>query len=172
MGDFQKALSLVLKHEGGIANVVGDNGGITNFGISLRFYKKKVKVDATPDDIKALTVDDATNIYKTFFWDRQPYAEIVSQPIASKAFDFSVNMGPSVANSLLQKAINSVSGAHLVIDGQLGAKSLDAINKCDADDLWCALVAQAISHYASIAEHNENDKKFLKGWINRARSTC
>jgi len=52
---FEQIINDVLEHEGGYVNDPLDKGGETNFGIAKRWY---------PDlDIKALTKNDAVNIY-------------------------------------------------------------------------------------------------------------
>lgn len=168
MASFYKAIPTVFKHEGGWVDDIDDAGGATNLGISLRFYKKKINPNATKEDIRALTYVDATGIYKQFFWDTNGYEKIDSQLVASKVFDLCVNMGAVQANKCLQLAINSINPrTNLLIDGQLGAKSLNAINLSSPNPLYHALVNQAKEYYKKIAKHG-NNQKFLRGWLNRA----
>jgi len=170
MAKFEPAISQTLKHEGGLENDKFDTGGITAFGISLVFYKKNVKVDATAEDIRHLTADEATSIYKKFFWDRNRYEEIENQKLANRVFDLSVNIGPTMANSLLQKAVNFLKPSlHLVVDGSLGVKTLAAINELSADALYQALINKAESYYEAIASHGENHR-FLFGWLSRLKN--
>lgn len=167
MATFEPALQLVLKHEGGFSDDPDDAGLTTNHGISLRFYRKKVKVDATPKDIRKLTVIEAADIYKKYFWDTQLYNEIQSQRIANRLFDLSINCGISTANSFIQKAINKLKPAtNLVVDGYVGPKTLDAINTLGETEVYCFLLSEAIRYYLSIARKNNNNKYFY-GWINR-----
>ncbi len=57
---FNKAVRIILAHEGGYVNHPADPGGETNMGISKRSY---------PDlDIKNLTVAMAKEIYFRDFW--------------------------------------------------------------------------------------------------------
>jgi lysozyme family protein len=61
MTAFDKALALVLRHEGGLVDDPRDPGGLTNCGISQRAY---------PDlDIRNLKVADIALIYRTDYWD-------------------------------------------------------------------------------------------------------
>lgn len=167
---FDAAISFVLKHEGNYVCDPEDSGGATNHGISLRFYKTKIKPDATVDDIKNLSVNSAIDIYRKYFWDNYQYDSIDDQLIASKLFDLGVNMGPPSAGKCLQRAVNVINpDANLVIDGILMAKSFDAINACDPDSLYPELINQAKIKYEKIASVGDNEK-FLHGWLNRLTS--
>jgi lysozyme family protein len=88
MADFNTAVALVLKHEGGLVDNPQDPGGLTNFGISKRAYPSL--------DIANLTVDDAKAIYQRDYW--KPFMEQeVDQRIANCALDCAVNQGLAVA---------------------------------------------------------------------------
>ena len=59
---FDDIIEVVLEHEGGYVHDPKDLGGETNFGIAKRFY---------PDvDIKNLTKEQAKQIYKKDYWDK------------------------------------------------------------------------------------------------------
>jgi lysozyme family protein len=92
MADFDKAVALVLKHEGGYtAGLPNDPGGETNFGISKRAYSNL--------DIKALTSTDAAAIYKRDYWTSQ--MEVSEQGLANCMLDCAVNQGPGALKSIL-----------------------------------------------------------------------
>ena len=144
MSKFEIALTDVLRHEEGDFHEINlhDAGGLaTNFGISLNFYKKKINPNATIDDIRFLKVEEASHIYKNFFWDRNRYSEINNQMIAGKVFDLAVNIGAPTANSLLQKAINSISPEeNLIVDGLCQAyKTIEAANKIPEESSYISL---------------------------------
>jgi lysozyme family protein len=91
MADFDTAINLVLKHEGGYVNNPDDPGGETNFGISKAVYPSL--------DIKSLTIEEAKQIYLRDYW--KPYMEQEpNQLLANCALDCAVNMGSGVAHSL------------------------------------------------------------------------
>lgn len=172
MAKFLPALQLVLQNEGGLVDSQEDPGGATNFGISLRFIKKKVKIDADEAYIRNLSIDDAERIYKQHFWDRLRIEEIDSQKIANRLFDLAVNCGPRTAVSFIQKSINTIEpSAHLVVDGILGIKTLTQINALNVDDLYHELICHAARFYKSISRSRQN-KIFLKGWLNRLYGPC
>lgn len=167
MSNFQIAVTQVLKHEGGLENDKDDSGGISNFGISLNFYKHHIKIDGTADDIRNLKMADAENIYKQFFWIRNRYEEFSSQQLAAKMLDLSVNLGATTANSHLQKAINTISpNENLVIDGCIGIKTIESAGRISELILYNMLLAYAAKYYIDISQ-NGNNKKFLQGWITR-----
>jgi lysozyme family protein len=91
LSDFQTAVDLVLKHEGGYVNDPSDPGGETNFGVAKRWH---------PDlDIKNLTAQQASTIYQQEYW--KPYMEQeLDQRVANCALDCAVNQGPAIAQAL------------------------------------------------------------------------
>lgn len=90
--DFDIAVSLVLKHEGGYTpGLAGDPGGESNFGISKRAFPNL--------DIKNLTVDAAKQIYKDKYW-RPWMLGQTDQRVANALLDAAVNMGMNAALQL------------------------------------------------------------------------
>ena len=72
MVSFDTAVEFVLKNEGGLVENENDAGGITNFGISLRFLKslddvklKKYGIFIPPDaeSVRELSLEQARAIY-------------------------------------------------------------------------------------------------------------
>ena len=57
---FQTCMTAILAHEGGLTNDAGDPGGITNWGISLRFLTQEDSEDhPTAETIKEMTQAEA-----------------------------------------------------------------------------------------------------------------
>lgn len=181
MADFDSAIRLILRHEGGWVNNPNDPGGATNFGISLRFladhpddgdFDGDGDVDA--EDIRNMTIDDAKDIYRKFWWDKYGYGRIADQTIATKVFDFAVNMGAKRAHMLLQQAMNSAFGLRLSVDGVLGNASYGTLNAiADGDDeqvLINAFCNEAWAYYQRLIVNNPRLGVFKNGWKNRAYS--
>ena len=99
MADFNTAVALVLKHEGGLVDNPQDPGGLTNFGISKRAYPSL--------DIANLTVEDAKAIYQRDYWTPAMEQE-PDQRIGHALLDTAVSQGPSVARSLYQQFGHSI----------------------------------------------------------------
>ena len=80
MSSFQPAIANSLKWEGGLVKLENDKGGITNFGISLKFLKS-INPNATEQNIKNLTMQDAKLLLYKYFWLPNNYQDIKSQKI-------------------------------------------------------------------------------------------
>lgn len=157
---FKYALERTLTFEGGYANDAADPGGETKFGISARAYPGL--------DIKALTRDRAGEIYYEDYWTRYGYSRLADTELAAKVFDLAVNMGPRRAHKLLQKAMNRAGGVGLAADGNLGPKTIEAVNGYpDGSRLLAELKAEAVKYYRSLAA-GKGMQRFLAGWLRRA----
>lgn len=157
MAKFDRAIAVILAHEGGYVNDPDDPGGETNYGISKRSYPQ--------EDIVRLTVGRATEIYRKDFWDAQ-WNGLGSQELATALLDASVNMGRSQAVKLLQRAINGAGGA-VQVDGIFGSNTLLMANTY-AEDVLREFRAHRTLFYLDLAWTQPTMKKFLPGWIRRA----
>lgn len=180
---FDKAIDTVLEHEGGFVNHRDDPGGATNYGISLRTVLQMVEAgdlkaerfdvdgdgDIDVDDIRALNVEAAEEIYFELWWQRNQYDRIDDQDIATKVFDFAVNMGSRQAHKLLQRACRAC-GWTLVDDGLIGPNSIRAINSVRPAVLLAAFKSEAAGFYRALTVKNEAFESFIDGWLIRAYS--
>lgn len=172
MGHFSKAINIILKHEGGLVNDPDDPGGITNFGLSIKFMKARgIDVDGDgdvdPDDILALTKATASEIYCDEIWGPGGFDSIGDFYVATKIFDMDVNMGHERAVKIAQTAANAM-GAKLDIDGDLGPKTIQAINSFDPTEYMVELKKAQVDFYQNLVVAKPKLKKFLPGWLKRA----
>lgn len=151
MSNFEEAVALILKHEGGYVNDQRDPGGETKYGISKRAYPN--------ENIKNLTVERAKQIYRRDYWDRLR-CEQMPYGVALTAFDFGVNAGVGVAARMLQ----GIVGAHN--DGIIGPASLRAINAKDPAVLLRDYTAERMRYYSGLSGW----KHYGKGWTRRILS--
>ena len=171
--DFEEAVDGTLKNEGELSNNKYDPGGITKYGISLRFLKE-IELDINHDklinakDILDLTEEDAKGIYKIYFWQNTNIFLIDSQMLANKVFDLSVNMGAIQAIKLLQEALNMNISTSIGVDGIIGRKTLNAINNVSIDVLMKDYKDTAAAYYKRLVAQNPNLQIFFDGWIKRA----
>lgn len=185
MSQFNLAIPFVLKHEGKLVNNPADPGGITNYGISLRYLSAlaqehpellseicldgKSTVDA--DDIQRMAVEEAIDLYRREWWDKYGYGNIENQAVANKVFDLSVNIGASEAIKFLQSACCQEAGAgYLVIDGVLGRASINYINRLSMtqqNNLLTSFCDIAADYYRRLVTQHPVYEKFLQGWLNR-----
>jgi len=174
--DYKKALALLLPEEGGFNKILGDPGGPTNLGISLRFLQSLSILNGTGDfnladldhdgdidinDIRAMDPPAAARIYKKYFWDYFPMSELPPQ-IAYVLFDVAVNSGQKVAAKLLQKAIGVTE------DGDIGKETLYSLAMRDsAYSVADQMLYLRRTQYKNYVVKNPKLSKFLKGWLNR-----
>jgi lysozyme family protein len=78
--------------------------------------------------------------------------------------DFAWGSGINPAGKQLQRACNSL-GSLLVVDGQIGSKTITEANKHDKNALFDSLVNVRRQFYHNIAIGKNS--KFLRGWLNR-----
>lgn len=176
---YDYAVEFVLKHEGGLVDHKKDPGGITNMGVSLRFLKGAgIDIDGDgdcdEDDIRCLTREQAKEIYKKEFWDKNRYEAINEIEIAKKVFDISVNAGARRAHRIVQSAANCFLQDKLAVDGILGGMSFGAINKiCStgkAKELYREIQHQQKKFYSNLIAAKPELRVFQKGWMNRANA--
>ena len=123
MKSFKEIIEKVLHHEGGYVNDPKDLGGETKYGITKRFY---------PDvDIKNLTIEQATEIYKKDYWDKNK-VESLPQNLWHIYFDMCVNMGKRTAVKVLQRAAVN-KGRDIEVDGGLGPMTIGALKGVELD---------------------------------------
>lgn len=179
MADFNQAIKLLFKLEGGFVDNPKDPGGATKYGISIRFLISEGILSSDPKEydnfdlnyVKSLTPDEASKIYQRDFWDNNNIGSISSQRIANMILCECVNLGTKMFVTIVQKAINAVNeNNNISTDGVLGDITLKAINECDENKLIPQMKDKAILYYNYIAAKNKNLKEFLKGWLKRVNS--
>lgn len=176
MNSFDMAVDYVLKNEVGLENNPHDPGGITKYGISLRFLKY-----ISPERLKSygihiadehaiinLTLDQAKELYKGEFWNNANFFDIVNQDCCNYIFDMAVNMGINPAIKCAQRGCWSVMKKRNIIedDGILGKETIKMINQCGRL-LLLPMISERAGYYRLISEKN-NSQEFLNGWLNRA----
>jgi len=107
------------------------------------------------------------DFYQAHFWNNW-FAQLVSDDLAQRVFDFSVNGGAGAAVQTLQKAVNALGGS-VKVDGGWGPLTLAAVNAADQTALLQAFIAARVAHYKAIVAANPSDGQFLSAWIARAQ---
>lgn len=175
MSEFNLAFDDVLKHEGGFVHHRADKGGVTQLGISLRFLQALPSLAGDVDgdghvseaDILALTPDDARAFYRRYFWQHYRLGEIADQRVATKLFNFFVNMRGRTAALVAQRAANDL-GAKLQEDGVIGSRTRAALNGIDPEQLMVCIKWRAWQVYRAIVDSDASQAVFINGWRNRA----
>jgi type VI secretion system secreted protein VgrG len=177
------AIARTLPLEGGLVDAAGDGGGLTNYGVSLRYALAEAKLHpdtvrffdidhdthVTRKDIAGLTTDEAVDIYWNCWWQPGWYGLLSPDLIAWKAFDIAVNTGPNRAAIILQKALVDV-GAPVAVDAEVGPVTIHTANAQPQGgvQLLAALRVEQAAFYRGLALREPTLKPFLKGWLNRA----
>jgi lysozyme family protein len=170
MADFKTAFLFTLQHEDSTRSgkVTVDAGGRTRFGIAEKFHPD------LPEEFFSGPAEDALaeaeKIEEREYWDAMRLGEVENQNVANKLFDMGVNMGVRQAAVYAQRAANSLSGAdaRLLEDGNIGSKTLAAINAIDPQIFYGVLCQFSAAHYRHIATNNPAQAVNLAGWIKRA----
>ena len=154
MSNFTKIINHIIQDEGGYVNDPADAGGETKYGITKRTF---------PDlDIKNLSLAEATDIYRRFYWIPSK-AERLPEDIQAVYFEMVVNMGQGSAVKVLQKACNAI-GSQLKVDGRIGNLTITASKRLSKD----RLIAYQVLYYAQLATRKPDQERFYYGWFLRA----
>lgn len=177
MADFQACFEYVLGHEGGYSNNPHDQGGTTNFGVSLRFLRevpedrlKRVGIfgEVTEKTIEELTRDQAQKLYFSEFWQNAPFEKLQNGVLAKYIFDMSIHHGMAQATRLTQRACCAAQKQRDYVkdDAIFGAKTIQAVNQASFM-LLPALIATRAGFMRQLVAVNGKLEVFLDGWLNR-----
>ncbi len=162
MADFTATMKIIHVFEGDeYVNDPDDPGGETKCGISKRYH---------PDvDIKSLTWETASPIYKSEYWDKISGDYLKSQYLADSMMDVAVNIGVIYSVLCAQHGYNLlVVGDPLVEDGQLGPKTLTTLNKYQRPNEIAKMVEGfQFVHYINRIMNKPSQEKFLRSWLRR-----
>lgn len=170
----------IVAREGGYVNDPDDPGGATNFGVTIHTMRR-LGLDLTGDgvvgvsDVRALTQDQAVDIFVTHYFVRPRITDVPSVLQAS-LFDMYVNAG-SNAVKILQRMLRDM-GFSVAVDGAIGPQTLDAVRNAAAPDPIALRDAYGVArrnYYFRIGDGRVASRKYARtrtggkgGWIKRA----
>jgi len=153
-------LETILHHEGGYVNHPKDPGGETNLGVTKRVYEEW----GGTKDMKELTVEDVSPIYKKNYWDRVK-GDHLPAGLDLCVFDFGVNAGTGRAAKYLQKMIGTTP------DGGIGPMTLAKLKEyVDAKGIEHTVKLYQMGrqkYYESLSTFST----FGRGWTRRVEET-
>lgn len=155
-------ITAILKREGGYTNHAADRGGPTNFGITQARLADWRGHPVSADDVKALTENEAKNIYKVEYIERPGFSQIFDPMLQALLVDAGVNHGPRRAIKWLQKAVGERE------DGVIGPKTLAAVTRLNSRKLYMEVLAQRIEFYGRLVTNDHSQAVFAAGWNARA----
>jgi lysozyme family protein len=178
---FEDVYSETKLFEGGYVNDKDDPGQETFRGISrvswpawegwklIDTVKKTlgtsaVTIDRTFENDKKME-NLVDSFYKVNFWDKiNPQ---IPDLLRQKIFDTMVNVGTKNAYVILQRALNTL-GAVLNVDGIIGPRTLNAIERFPIKELLLAYSKRQENYYKDLANRKPQLTKFLRAWLKRA----
>jgi lysozyme family protein len=161
VSNFDLAVMVVLKHERGYVDNPADRGGPTNMGITLPDLTAYLRRDATLDDIKNLTPQMASNIYRGI-WDKAAIELLADPRLALVVFDQVVLCGPHAAICRLQTALGNVA-----CTGVLGQQTRQEANNRHPMALIAKYLRLSAQAYMADVKKRPAQFIFLGGWIDR-----
>lgn len=153
---FEKALQLVLRHEGGWVNQPQDPGGETNYGIT----KRVAEAAGYDGDMKQIPMDLVRSIYRERYWDRVR-GDALPWPCALATFDAAVNSGVHRASQWLQRACGAAP------DGVIGPATISSVAAKDPRNVARDLCAIRLDFLQSL----KTWPTFGRGWSRRVQET-
>jgi len=154
--NFDSALKMILKSEGGFVNHKLDPGGRTNLGVTQRVWEEWVGHPVDEKAMRALTPEVVGPMYKKKYWDAVK-ADDLPDGLDYLMFDFAVNAGPGRAIKTMQKAIGATP------DGAIGPKTMAALKAANQSELVAKFSAEKEAFYRSLPTFGT----FGKGWLRR-----
>jgi lysozyme family protein len=165
----------VIGREGGYSNHPADRGGATRWGIT----EAVARAHGYRGDMRTLPREEAVDIYRRIYWARPGFDRVgvVAPKIAAELFDTGVNMGPAVAVSFLQRALNALNrGASDYADITPGVRIDDPTTAAlsaylakraphGEGVLLKAIEALQGERYLHLAERRPANEAFLYGWL-------
>jgi lysozyme family protein len=156
---FLACLQVVFSLEGGFTNDPADRGGPTNLGVTAsdiaRYRNIKVE-DVKEEQIRTLSIEDATNIYRSQYWNVMR-CDALAAGVDLMVFHFGVNAGVGMSANVLQRCVGSKQ------DGSIGQETLRAAAQKDASALIGLLSSAQLEYYHGCAEWD----RFGNGWTSR-----
>jgi len=160
-GGLAKIIQNVLKHEGGKSNNKLDRGGKTNFGITQSVWT----AEGNKGDVFDISKEDAIKFYKHLWQKSKIYR--FNEELQAQLFDIIINSGYGNAANMFQRALNiRTASGQLAQTSGFGTKTIAAINRLSNNQM----VNIRLGYFDDIVKNDPDQKEFLKGWRNRAKS--
>lgn len=173
--DIEALIDEVIGREGGYSNHAADRGGATRWGIA----EAVARAHGYRGEMRQFPRTDAVAIYARVYWCRPGFDRIseYAPEIAAELFDTGVNMGPGVAVSFLQRALNALNRgagdyADIVPSVRVDDATVAALKSFLAKRvpngeriLMKALEALQGERYLDLAERRPANEAFLYGWL-------
>jgi lysozyme family protein len=182
---FKTAYAITMKHEGGYSNHPNDRGGETFMGIARTYHPNWHGwsiIDTYAHKNEASADPRLNTLVEKFYYEKYysssrlnlDVIETLLPETSIELFDIAVNMGVRTAAKFLQRGVNLLNRdeknyQNLKVDGFIGSKTVLVIDKYIKNDMLMKklIILLKAKFYIDIAEKNETQEEFIRGWINR-----
>jgi lysozyme family protein len=154
--NFDRALRLVLVHEGGFSDHPRDPGGATMKGVTLNTFRRHFGSDKTVDDLRNITQEQLGQVYRSGYWDKCKGDELASG-VDYAVFDSAVNSGPGRAARWLQAAVGAKP------DGAIGPNTLGQVATHEPP----AIIDELCDNRLTFLRGLDTFSTFGRGWTRR-----
>lgn len=175
MKTWKEMIDEIIVIEGGFSDHPADKGGATMYGIT----ESVARANGFTGRMQDMPVEFARQVYQKRYWSGPRFDDIgeLSPVIATELLDTGINMGPAVASTFLQRALNALNQQgklypDLKADGAIGPATLGALKSLllirgtnGAEVVLRLINAQQAVRYLELAERNPTQEAFLYGWI-------
>jgi len=159
--NIDQIITTIIETEGGYNDVPGDDGGPTNFGITLDTLSAWRKAACTAEDVRHLSATEARAIYEQEYVRGPGFDRIASEALRYTLVDYGVNSGQETAIMALQKVLG------VTVDGKLGPKTEAAANLTDGRRLSLKVLANRARLLGQLITKKPIKAKFAAGWMDR-----
>lgn len=161
---FDKALKVILRHEGGWSNNPRDPGGMTNLGVTRATWEGWIGRQTSESEMRALTIPAVGPLYKKRYWDALRCDELPAG-LALCVFDFGVNAGIARAARYLQAMVGASR------DGKVGPATIAAVKAFVAAHGEAEAVRQYQNSRRQYYHELSTFPTFGRGWLRRVDET-
>jgi len=154
--NFDECLAFTLRAEGGFSDHAADPGGATNMGITRATLAAVRGHAVSKADVRALTRDEAADIYRSLYW-KAVRGDELPGGVDAVVFDHAVNSGPRAAIHTLQGALGFKQTGVLSRRCVLAAQGAD----------YGALVRKLCSARMDFLRRLSTWLVFRRGWTSR-----
>ena len=180
MQDIRQIAEAIVRREGGYVNDPDDPGGATNHGVTIGTMRRLgLDLDrdgaVTPRDVRALSREQAVDIFVAHYW-RRPRIDELPDVIQASVFDMYVNAGAN-AVKILQRLVRDMR-IECAVDGVIGPQTIAAAARAGQaapDHIADAYGIARRNYYYALADARPASRKFARrrdggkgGWIVRA----
>lgn len=158
---FDSALAFTLGREGGFSDHPADPGGATFRGVTQATFDAYLQKNGRASrPVASITENELRMIFLQYWLDAN--CQELPERLATCVFDAAVNMGPSQAVLLLQRAL------WVEADGTPGPKTTAAAHVAEELLVCYATLTLRREFYAALAR--KTGPTFLRGWISRVEA--